>query len=414
MSNTSKDSKRNLLSMTLEGTFFFFGIAFFGESTVIPIFVDTFTGSVQLLGLTMTLIMIAKLLPKLLLGPYLSSVKDMSKLLKVTIFIHRPLPFLMIPVLLFVKEPLVIFWSFVIMYCTFWGINGLTAVSWGDVFARTIPGNLRGQIQGNQLFFGGIASLCAGYFIKLILDNDAIPENIKYVMIFAAGGITLVISAIVILPVKDTPRTVKKEDVHVLKYFMTLPKLLNKNDNYKKMTISQVFSRFAELLIPFIIVICKNKLGYSTAEVSTLVVCQVLGSMIGGFLWGKISKRFGNRNVIVTAEIIGLAVAISTLICLLTNTYINTFPIMCGIIIVAGAKTGAWLGYGNYMFDVVGEKNRIDYMTLNTIVLFPLAFCSYLAGLVNDLFGFYPLIIFTIVVASICTYSAVKLETVKH
>jgi MFS family permease len=414
MDNKKAIGNRNFKMMTLEGSFFFFGGAFLGESTVIPIFVDNFTGSVQLLGLTITLLGIAKLLPKLLMGPYMSRIKNMEGFLKFSMLIHRPLPLIMVPVLLIVKNPVTVFWIFLIMYCFFWGINGIAAVSWSDVFARTIPGNRRGQLQGYQLFIGGIASIAAGYIIKSILDSGTLSDNNKYLIIFGIGGLMLLASALMLLPVRDVQRNIKVEKINIIKYFMTLPVYLSKNKKYKHMVITQCISKFGDVLIPFIVLLCKNNLQYDSDRLSTMVIFQVIGSMLGGILWGNISRRFGNRNVILATEITGLVISTATLICIIINPYVATFPIMYIVITLAGAKAGSWLGYGNYLLDVVGEENRIDYMTLNTIVLFPLSFASYFAGLLNEKLGFTPLVIFTVFIGITSITLATRLKSVKH
>ena len=142
--NNNKLSSKNFIHMTMEGSLFFLGLAFLGESTVVPIFVDAYTGSMQLLGLFITILAFAKLLPRLLFGPFVSKTKDMARFLHITMLISRPLPLLMIPVLLLSKNPLFIFSSFLIIYCVFWSLNGISSVAWSDIFGRTISGNRRG------------------------------------------------------------------------------------------------------------------------------------------------------------------------------------------------------------------------------------------------------------------------------
>lgn len=405
---------RNFTLMTLEGSLFFFGTSFLGENTVVPIFVDTYTGSMQLLGLTIALLAVAKLLPKLLLGPYISQVKDVSRLLRIAMLIHRPLPLLMIPIFLIVKNPLIIFFAFLLMYCIFWGINGIAGIAWSDVFGRTIPGDLRGKLHGYQQFIGGVASLVAGYIIKLLLDNNMISNNIKYLIIFALGGLVLLGSALAIVPVKDIPRNIKYKRVAVIKYFLKLPDYLNKNINYRNMNVLQAISRFGDLIIPFIILLSKDNLGFDSHQLSTLVVFQVIGGLLGGILWGNISHKFGNKQVILAVEIAGLILSIITFLCILINPYVMTFPIMCLVSILAGAKAGGWLGYVNYLIDVVEEENRIDCMILNTIILFPLSFANYFAGLATDKLGFLPLVFFSVVVGMVTTILSVKLKSVDN
>ncbi|HEY5562761.1 MAG TPA: MFS transporter [Clostridiaceae bacterium] len=409
-----KLSNKNFIHMTMEGSLFFLGLAFIGESTVLPIFVDAYTGSMQLLGLFITLLAVSKLLPRLLFGPFVSKTKDMARFLHITLLISRPLPLLMIPVLLFSKNPLFIFSSFLILYCAFWSINGISSVAWSDIFGRTISGNRRGQLHGLQQFIGGITSFFCSYIIKLILDNNHINNNLRYTLIFAMGGIILLCSALTIVPVRDVPRKISEAKVSVVNYFVILPSFLNKNSNYKYMNFIQAISKFGDLLLPFIIVLTKNILGFNAYQVSTLIVFQVLGTAIGGILLGNISHKFGNRNVILIVEIVGLTLSSITLFCIIFKSIPLTFPLMCLVCILVGAKGCGWLGYTNYLLDVVGEQNRIEYIILNSVILCPLAIASYFAGLVIEKLGFTPLVVLAVIIGITTTILSTKLRVIKH
>lgn len=414
MKATTVNKNKNLIFMTMEGSFFMAGQSFFGENTIVPLFVYTYTGSMQLLGLTLTLLTLAKTLPKLLLGQYVDRTRNMSFLLKLTMLLHRPLPLLLLPVLLLVKNQNVIFIIYVTIFLIFWSIFGVAAFAWMDVFGRTIDPKKRGRLQGNQQLFGGITSFLAGYLIKFVLDSNQLTTNIKYFIIFGLGGALLTSSALAILPVKDEPRPVKSEEINLLKYYKGLMVHLSDNKDFNLLNIMQVISRFGDILVPFIIIIAASVLKFSNKEVSTLIVFELTGSLIGGFAWGNLSHSFGNRVVIIISEITGVILSAGTLIAILLGYSHWIFIFMCFVSIVAGARTGGWLGYGNYMLDVAGEHNRIDYMVINSLILFPLFVLNYLAAYMNDKLGYIPLILLALVSGIVCIIAAFRLKDIRH
>ena len=97
--NETQVRKRNFYALILEGTFFFSGLAFIDVNAVIPVFIYTYTQSLKLAGLATTINLAASVITQILLGPYVKSIRNMPRYMTTIMFIFRPLPLLMIPVL---------------------------------------------------------------------------------------------------------------------------------------------------------------------------------------------------------------------------------------------------------------------------------------------------------------------------
>lgn len=112
--------KRNYLLLTADGTFFFIGMAFLDASSVVPVFIDNYTGSLQLAGLAITIKTAASLLAQLLIGPYVSRIRYLPSFIIRIMFLSRPLPLLMVPVLLSNTDPYLIVGIFLFLFFLLW------------------------------------------------------------------------------------------------------------------------------------------------------------------------------------------------------------------------------------------------------------------------------------------------------
>jgi hypothetical protein len=215
--------KRNFISLTLEGTFFLTALAFLDANAVVPVFIDTFTGSLQLAGLATTLRTALSMLTQLLSGPYVPKIKNVPAYILWIMFLFRPLPFIMVPVLLGNLNPFLTVGIFLAIYGLFWASDGLVVIPWSDLLGRTIPANKRGKLMGYQQVTGGIAALGAGFLIKMILAHPNLENLVKYAIIFSGAGVSLMISSIMMSFARDLPRKLSKEKVSFKRYFSQMP-----------------------------------------------------------------------------------------------------------------------------------------------------------------------------------------------
>ena len=387
--------------MAIEGSLIFTSFTFLDPSTVAPVFIDTYTGSLQLAALAGTLRFFFSFLPQLLIGPYTSRIKNITRYLSLIMLSLRPIPLLMIPILYSKLGPYTTVWIFLLVYAAFWVAEGLVIVPWLDLFSRTIPGEKRGKLLGYQQFFGGIGGLAAGVLIKITLDSPQLTNAAKYSIIFAAGGLLAFVSSTVILPIRDFPRTPSSEPVNLIRYFRKLPSYFGKNDQFATVNIIQVIAGITSAIVPLVILFSKNTFNLSTPQVSTLVYIQIGGMLVGGVLWGSVSHKLGNKYAVMLSQFIGLSLHVLALICMALGAS-SALPVLWVIALLNGIYMNSWLGFINYIIDVVDEKNRPEFLVLNGLVSFLLSSLYYLSGLAASAFGFAPLFVAGLA-ASICT-----------
>ena len=387
----SRIRRRNFGFLLFEGTFFFTGMAFLDSNSVVPVFMDTYTGSLQLAGLAVALRTASSLLAQLLVGPRVPGIRNIPSFIVKVMLLCRPLPLLMIPILFSGMSSYGIALVFLVMFSLLWLSDGIVVVPWLDLFARTIPVKKRGKLFGYQQIFGGLGSLAAGAVIKLSLESAHLTSAGKYSIIFGMGGLTLLLSSFAMLFARDLPRKAQEERVDFIRYFRVLPGYLSKNPLYRQMILVRILSAFSTMIFPFVILFGKHIFALNPVQISNLIYVQIAGGLAGGFFWGFVSHRFGNRQVILLSQIFCILLPLLAFVCLFLAPYGVPMALLWAMAILTGMAMGSWMGFVNYTMDVVGEEERPVYFVLTSVITFPFTFVPYLAGITADHWGFVPL-----------------------
>ena len=409
--NETHVRKRNFYALILEGSFFFTGLAFIDVNAVIPVFIYTYTQSLKLAGLATTINLAASVITQILLGPYVKSIRNMPRYMTTIMFIFRPLPLLMIPVLFSNWKPLLIVTVFLILYALLFFGDGLILVPWTDMFGRTILPEKRGKVLGLQQLFGGIGSLAAGFVIKSVLENTAYSDATRYSIIFSSATFLLILSSAAMLLTKDLPRPVESKPAKNRHYYASLPAYLKKNKAFRRVALIRILSSFTSMVAPFLILFGQGIFRLDVSQVSTLIYIQIAGGLLGGVIWSQISSRFGNKFVILTAQVTGLLIPVAALACFLVKDLSLPWYLLWPIILANGTNMGSWVGTFNYLIDIIDEQERTIYLLLSSVITFPLTGLAFLAGILADQTGFVPLFIISIVTACLGIYLARGLKS---
>lgn len=389
--NEQQIAKRNYIFMLIEGCLIFSCFTMLDNNSVIPVFIDTYTKSLQLAGLATSLRMIFFFSPNFLIGPYINKIESIPGFIKRVTLIFRPSILLIIPILFSNIGPYAKVWIFLVLYAIFWTGEGLLNIPWLDLFGRTIPGETRGKVFGYQQLLGGIGGIACGFIIKTVLENQSLSDSIKYTIIFGSAGVLGLLSALCMLPLRDIPKNRILRPANLRSYFSQLPEKLSGNREFVKINVIQGISNLAGIIIPFIILFSKDTFNLDSSEVSTLVYIQILGNLVGGFIWANLSHRFGNKYSVMASQIIALLISVMSLISLNFKGIGIPFVLLWLITFLNGIYMGSWAGFINYIIDVIDEENRTIYIFLNNLLMFPFTMLSYLAGIVASIFGFVPL-----------------------
>lgn len=398
----------------MEGTLFFIALAFITQDGVVPVFIYTFTGSLALVGVSASIRTLFLIAPKIMVAHKLSGIRNMPGFTAKVMLLTRPLFICMIPILIYIDRPEVIVWSFLMITMVFWGGHSLVSVTWNDVFSRTVDQSLRGKVHGYQQLLGGIAGLAVGYIIKRLLDSPMLTNEQSYMLIFGLCGVFMLLSSMMLIGAKDGQRESVTRQTTFLKHIKNYKRYFDGHSDFWKVTVVNGLSKVAIWSNPFIILSAKNILKVPDEFVTTLIYLQIAGTLAGGFIWGNISHRLGNKMVIIMS--MGTSIAAAGLVCAGIFMKGNGAAgiLIAAAVFIAGSNGTSWLGYLNYTLDIAGEEELIDLMILQSLVLLPLAAGGYLIGLMADTFGYVTVFAFAIGVTTIGLWYAFRLRSIRH
>jgi MFS family permease len=370
-----------LMGMTY-GAFFNGGLAFSDPSTVLPVFLGSFTDSKTLIGLSAAVMStfggIGSLLPQLFVASKLESKISKRPLLRAAISVRA----LCWGLLAFItywlgrSHPLGIIVALLFLLTLFTFMGGIAVVPFYDIWAKAIPAHLRGRFFGYLQLLGGVLAIGSGFVVKYILSHGEIAFPTNYAVLFLFSFIFIGISYLALGSVKEPTGEVYTEKLPFREFLTKAFHILRYDDNYKLFVLVQIFGGALTLALPFYVVYAKDVLGITLGMVGIFLSAQMLGSVISNLLWGYLSDFVGNKKVIQTSICLGL---MAQLIALVTPPHLTALFIPL-FVLIGFSMTGQMIGNTNFLLDISPPKDRPTYISLRGTLRFPVMIFPLIGG----------------------------------
>ena len=235
-----RNYRRNFIVNVLDGTFFFFGLSFIAESTVIPVYVSHLTDSRVLIGLVSAVASAGWFLPQLLTANSTERLsRKMPLVVRAGLFAERlPVLLLALSALLVAgRHPGLALGLFFLFYAWHRLGSGSLAPAWEDMIAKIIPLDRRGRFFGIANTGGSLLGIAGAQLTTIFLARFAFPNNFALCMFFATGGIF--VSWIFLALTREPSLPPTKEHVSSLTYLKRLPQLVRSDPNFDRYLRSQ-------------------------------------------------------------------------------------------------------------------------------------------------------------------------------
>lgn len=396
-SRTKHQQQITMLAFTLQGIFFFIGYCFFDVNTVIPVFIEAFTGKVELAGIASTIRQFSTLSVQILLGTYIVKVKNVPRYLSVCLLIGYSMP-LFVAMALGLELGstallLVVFSGVAVM----WICDGLMVIGYYDLLGRTVSAKNRGRVLGYQQLIGGIGAMAAAVLIKKILDRTDMELTARYILIFTIGGCILILGAIAMFFTKDVEKREVAQSYSLFEELRKIPGCFKINRSLRKVMLCQICFTSAMMVSPYILLLCKDQFQMSEQMVSTMLNFQVLGTLVGGGISAFFAPKFGNKFIVTVYCGLGLFCGLFGLLGTygIGNMTMNAFI----MVVTSGIATASWAGFYNVMIDISDVQNTHVYMLINSIITLPLSAVGMIAGQIVKHAGYTALLVVSLLFA---------------
>ncbi|MEC9488843.1 MAG: MFS transporter, partial [Halanaerobium sp.] len=285
----------------------------------------------------------------------------------------------------------VFFFGFAIFTFT----DGCSGVPWMDLVGKMIPPLRRGRFHGLVQFLGGALALLGGFMVQFILARYAFPTN--YALIFLLAGIILLAAVATQIPIKERKLERLGKRYPLRSLFKSVPLIIKKDKTFARYILVQMLMGCYMLAFPFYAIYANSRLGLGEAVVGYFVVAQMAGGIIASLIWAYISD---NKSNLLLIRIVGIFYIIIPLLALVTPLLPLSsglvLPVYLLVFVLLGSNMkGMWIGFTNYLMEIVDEGTRPVYFGLMNTINFPLVLIPFLGGYIIGFLSFNWLFIIT-------------------
>ncbi|HSL93952.1 MAG TPA: MFS transporter [Bacillota bacterium] len=387
MRQENKDSKWNFGALIADGSFFSIGVSFLESNTIFPALISQLTTNSVLIGLMSTIRNAGYLLPQLFVAGYAERLPLKKPLLRINGIISRLSVLVMAGITLFVaaRNPGLALIGLISANAIFALSDGIGGVPWIDMTAKVIPSNRRGRLFGVMQFIGGIGAFLAGFLIRQVLASESILFPRNYGILLSLGFLFLCFSFAGTMLVRETPGPVRSGSTF-RSYLRSLPDAWRRNRLFQRMMFTRMLYAFLYLSLPFYAIFARQNLGFAESDLGFFVSAQMAGNITAGLLWGYLGDRFGNRAVVrgvgVAALLTPAFALMAALLHKLGYTTMTMLPILLLFFCIGGTLSGMWMGFTNYLLELVDDVDRPTYIGMMNTLTAPFTFLPVLGGLI--------------------------------
>ncbi len=384
----------------LHGIFYRAGIAFSEPSSVLPVFLNQFTGSLTLIGVFSALMQGGGILPLLFVAHRLEG-KPRKKPVMVAAIWTRAAAWGVLGLLTFFwsgSDPTLILVALVVLLFIFSFAGGVASIPFNDIWAKTLPATLRGRFFGHRQLWGGLMALGAAYVVKRVLGDPDLQFPNNYGILFLLSFIFLVVSYLALGSVREPEGRAVPARRSTGQFLRQSVQMIRDDRNFGRLLLSRVTIGFGGFALPFYVLYGRSVLGMEDQQIGLLVGAQVAGAIVSNVVWAELSDRIGNRVVIRLVAVIGILIPVLALV---SSVVVGPRLLVPVFALLGCSASGTGIGFRNYLLEIAPAELRPAYIAVAGTVagiafLLPIA-----GGFVVDTWGYQAAFVITTAVVAL-------------
>jgi Na+/melibiose symporter-like transporter len=328
------------------------------------------------------------------MGMQMHRVRDCGQFFRRFAFLTRsPIIFIAPALLLGIAGIPAVIW-FICMQSLFFFADGLVALCWQSVNAHTIAPRDRGPVQGYQQFISALVGLLSASVIKALMDSPLEP-NLRYALIFGAGGVIYIVNAFLLRQIKDIPleEPARLPAPTLGGYLRGLLALWRERRDFRRILYGRLLFNSSLMATSILLLFGARDMALTPEQISSMIYVQIAGQLVGGPLFGLINRHLGNAKTMLLGNLFSVLVGALGVGLFLAPRGAPPFWPVAALIFTASAQQVSYMGYVNAVYERMPKDVLPGYMVLQQLMLLPLTALPYLAGLLAQQVSFLPLFI---------------------
>ncbi len=275
-----------------------------------------------------------------------------------------------------------------------WVILGLLAVmatarsacsvSHKDVLGKTVSKSTRGTATGTAGSLASAVVLLFGLALSLHLLDQSITTIALAMMV--AGGAWIVAGAC-FATLAEAPGATEGGG-NALTVALSQLRLLRERPQLRRFIAARGLLIATALAPPYLLAMAGESGRSGLADLGLFVIAAALASVLGGYVWGRLSDR-SSRKVLASAGLLG-AVTLATAVVLQGLGILNengSFWLAPLLFVLTLAYQGVRLGRATHLVDMAPTDERAAYTALANTVIGLLLLGTAAVGLVAEAHG---------------------------
>ena len=356
-------------------TFITLAFSLISRETIMPLLIDNLTDSRIAIGLVPAIFSISFYLPQLFAANH---AERLTRKLPFVMFIgglmeRVPYIFAGIAVYFFAQSnpTLALLAVYLVIGLGAFGA-GVATPAWFTMIGKVLPVNRRGIFFGVSDGLGTLMGFIGAYFVGVILDDVAYPQN--FATLFFAAAFFMGVSWIGLSLNREPESPVVKEHIPLSRYFRQLPAVLRRNVNFRRFLLSYSIGRFSLMGASFFIVFANDRYGLTGAEVGALTAVLLGSQAVMQLALGWLGDRLGHK---LNLTIFAFAAAGAALAASLASSVITLIP---AFTLLGTALAADRISHLNIVLEFAVPEDQPTYIGLTNTLLAPVVFLAPIFG----------------------------------
>jgi len=193
---------------------------------------------------------------------------------------------------------------FIFIFISIFSFSGAFAnVSYVDILGKSILSRQRKKFFTMQQTFNSVGLMVSALAVRELLKYLNYPAN--YTLLFVMAALLLSIASGGFWLLKEVP-SAQKPGKSLVEFFRMIPGEVKNNANLKIYVILINIMGLGMSILPFFILLAKDKFGLTDASVGNYLVLRISGMLIISLLIFRFSHQKGYKNILTAALILGI------------------------------------------------------------------------------------------------------------
>ncbi|HEX2981461.1 MAG TPA: MFS transporter, partial [Anaerolineaceae bacterium] len=295
--------------------------------------------------------------------------------------------------------------------------SGMSGLPFLEIVGKTIPAERRGEFFAWRFGLGGLFSIGASVFVRWLIDPAGpLPFPSNYGLLSGIFFVAASVSLLLYHGVQEPADTNHRPRASFSSQLKQAFGFFKRDGNYRSFISMQSTLMIAGMATPFYAVFVQQQLGGSKAMVGVYLGITMVGNLLANILFGRMSRRMGNRKVMLMATLAGGAMSILVLLLAFLARPLGLSGVgadlwLAPVFILSALRgTGIGVAANSLLLDISPVSERSVYMGFNNTFQGIVLLFTSVSGFILATIGFIPLVIITLAAHAWALFSASRIQ----